>query len=80
MVQSDVYVLGNWRKHGEALPGVRLDPYSSAFALPDWLEGDSIRLRDLHAPVSVALPRTWLLAEGWRRAGTISPWARPGAA
>jgi REP element-mobilizing transposase RayT len=74
------YVLGNWRKHGEALPGVRLDPYSSAFALPDWLEGDSIRLRDVHAPVSVALPRTWLLAEGWRRAGTISPWARPGAA
>jgi hypothetical protein len=73
-----VYVLGNWRRHDEAVPGVRLDPYSSAFAVPDWWTGTSIRIRDVPAAMSVALPRTWLLAEGWRPAGPISPWTRPG--
>jgi REP element-mobilizing transposase RayT len=72
------YTLLNFRKHGEARPNQRLDPYSSAFALPDWLEGPSIRIADIRLPV--ALPKTWLLAEGWRRAGPISPWARPGPA
>jgi REP element-mobilizing transposase RayT len=74
------YVLCNFRKHGDALPGMRLDPYSSAFALPDWWADSAIRLRDVHAPIPVALPKTWLLAEGWRRAGPISPWAKPGPA
>jgi hypothetical protein len=68
------------RKHGESRAHLRLDPYSSAFALPDWMPGPSIRLADVQAPMPVALPRTWLLAEGWRRAGPISPWARPGSA
>jgi REP element-mobilizing transposase RayT len=72
------YVLLNFRKHGEAKPHERLDPYSSAFALPDWLMGDSIRLADV--TMQVALPRTWLLREGWRRAGPLSPWERPGPA
>jgi REP element-mobilizing transposase RayT len=71
------YVLCNWRKHREASSGGRLDPYSSGFALPDW-SSDSISLRAVPAMLPVALPRTWLLAEGWRRAGPISPWARPG--
>jgi putative transposase len=71
-----VYCLNNWRKHGEAQAGLRLDPHSSAFALPDWSLKDSIRLSPELLPV--CLPRTWLLAEGWRRAGPISPWARPG--
>jgi hypothetical protein len=68
------------RKHGESRAHLRLDPYSSAFALPDWMPGPSIRLADVQAPMPVALPSTWLLAEGWRRAGPISPWARPGSA
>jgi hypothetical protein len=68
----------NFRKHGENRASLRLDPYSSAFALPDWTPGPSIRLADVPAPMPVALPRTWLLAEGWRRAGPISPWATPG--
>jgi putative transposase len=75
-----LYTLANWRKHGEARSGGRLDPYSSAFALPDWMSEPSIRLAAVPAPMPVALPRTWLLAEGWRRAGPISPWTRPGAA
>jgi REP element-mobilizing transposase RayT len=71
------YVLCNWRKHGEARGDGRLDPYSSGFALPDW-SSDPTLLRAVPAMLPVALPRTWLLVEGWRRAGSISPWARPG--
>jgi REP element-mobilizing transposase RayT len=71
------YVLCNFRKHGEALPGVRLDPWSSAFALPDW-SPETIVLREVPLLLPVALPRTWLLTKGWRRAGSISPWTRPG--
>lgn len=72
------YVLCNARKHGDLSERVRLDPYSSAFALPDWQTETSIRLADI--TMQVALPRTWLLREGWRRAGPISPWERPGPA
>jgi REP element-mobilizing transposase RayT len=71
------YTLLNFRKHGEAKASQRLDPYSSAFALPDWAPDGLIPLRDVNV-LPVALPRTWLLAEGWRRAGPISPWTRPG--
>lgn len=73
------YVLNNWRKHDEALPGVRLDPWSSAFALPDW-SPEVLAYRDIPLVLPVALPRTWLLATGWRKAGPISPWTRPGPA
>jgi REP element-mobilizing transposase RayT len=71
------YMLLNFRKHGEAGPNQRLDPYSSAFALPDWQSGDSIEIEDV--TMQVALPRTWLLREGWRRAGPLSPWETPSA-
>jgi REP element-mobilizing transposase RayT len=71
------YTLLNFRKHGEATPDERLDRYSSAFALPDWMTGDSIALADV--TMQVALPQTWLLREGWRRAGPLSPWDTPSA-
>jgi REP element-mobilizing transposase RayT len=71
------YVLLNFRKHGEAKPRERLDPYSSAFALPDWQTETSIHFADV--TMQVALPRTWLLREGWRRAGPLSPWETPSA-
>jgi REP element-mobilizing transposase RayT len=71
------YTLCNARKHGELSARVRLDPYSSAFALPDWMTGDSVRLVDV--TMQVALPKTYLLREGWRRAGPISPWDTPSA-
>jgi REP element-mobilizing transposase RayT len=74
------YLLGNWRKHGEAREGERIDRYSSAFALPDWSASATVVLREVPMLLPVALPRTWLLARGWRRAGSISPWARPGPA
>jgi REP element-mobilizing transposase RayT len=71
------YTLCNGRKHGELGGRVRLDPYSSAFALTDWQTETSIRFVDV--TMQVALPRTWLLREGWRRAGPISPWETPSA-
>jgi REP element-mobilizing transposase RayT len=71
------YVLCNARKHRELGERVRFDPYSSAFALPDWQTADSIDLSDV--TMQVALPKTWLLREGWRRAGSISPWETPSA-
>jgi REP element-mobilizing transposase RayT len=71
------YVLLNFRKHGEAKPHERLDSYSSAFALPEWQTDESIQFADV--TMQVALPRTWLLREGWRRAGPISPWDTPSA-
>jgi REP element-mobilizing transposase RayT len=71
------YTLCNARKHGELGKRVRLDPYSSGFALPDWQTETSIRFADV--TMQVALPQTWLLREGWRRAGPISPWDTPSA-
>jgi REP element-mobilizing transposase RayT len=71
------YTLLNFRKHGEGRPSQRLDPYSSAYALPDWQTDASIKLSDV--TMQVALPRTWLLRDGWRRAGPISPWETPSA-
>jgi hypothetical protein len=71
------YTLCNARKHGELSARVRLDPYSSAFALPDWQTETSVRFADV--TMQVALPQTWVLREGWRRAGPISPWDTPSA-
>ena len=72
------YTLLNYRKHREPERNQRLDPYSSAFALPDWTPDGLILLRGVTV-MPVALPRTWLLVEGWRRAGPISPWGTPSA-
>jgi REP element-mobilizing transposase RayT len=71
------YTLCNARKHGDLSARVRLDPYSSAFALTDWQTETRVRFADV--TMQVALPQTWLLREGWRRAGSISPWDTPSA-
>jgi REP element-mobilizing transposase RayT len=74
-----VHVLNDWRRHGvdHAAFG-RFDPYSSSelFAAwgptprPGWLDADE--------PIPVVEPETWLLREGWRSAGAISPYDIPG--
>jgi len=76
------YVLNNWRKHREdAHPGTRLDPYSSAAAFGGWSDGAPMQRLGKDAELlPVWFPQTWLLREGWRRAGPISPWDRPGPA
>jgi len=82
-----VYVLGNFGKHGRHLTSC-VDPYSSAPYFEHFREfpgrapvADQPRLvpRSLDPPRDspVALPRTWLLAQGWRRHGKLSVRDRP---
>jgi REP element-mobilizing transposase RayT len=71
------YVLSNFRKHREDREGLAstwlVDPYSSAISFPDWaeLEGQAWRwpIRETYDPLVVRRPQSWLLREGWKRAG-----------
>jgi hypothetical protein len=75
------YVLLNARRHlakmGRRVPAQAIfDPASSG----RWFDGWT-RPRDpceVHGPLVVAAPRTWLLERGWRRHGLISPAEVPG--
>jgi REP element-mobilizing transposase RayT len=78
------YVLNNWRKHkcdrDRSLFDGKLDPYSSAIWFPGWKERTTptIHIPPDFEPPKVSRPQTWLLAEGWKRAGTpISVWEVP---
>jgi REP element-mobilizing transposase RayT len=72
------YILGNWRKHKEDQHGLAstwlVDPFSTAILFPDWKELQDKALmwpiRQTYDPMIVFRPRTWLLAEGWKLAGT----------
>ena len=74
------YVLANWPRHGEDQRGIArgwlVDPFSMGILFPDWAErADEALLWPLRAtydPLIVYRPRTWLLAEGWKRAGAVS--------
>jgi hypothetical protein len=74
------YVLCNWRKHREDLIGLPstwlVDPFSSGFSFPDWLElegsGRMWEAREGYEPLVVNPPQSWLLSEGWKKSGTIS--------
>ncbi len=75
------YVLLNARRHlaklGRRLSaGPRVDPASSGRWFPGW----SAPLPRALDPPAVASPRTWLLREGWRKAGLISLVEVPGRA
>jgi hypothetical protein len=71
-----VYVIQNWKKHERFARG--LDPLSSAAAFTGWSRAP---LFDRAAARPISPPRTWLLREGWLRAGgTIDPAERPGGA
>jgi REP element-mobilizing transposase RayT len=80
------YVLSNWRKHGEDSAGLArtwlVDPFSSAVSFPDWAELEDRPwmwpIRETYDPLVVRRPRSWLLAEGWKLAGTISAREVPG--
>lgn len=75
------YCLNNWRKHGEdAGRRARVDPFSSGRTFGGWTDSEPfVRLAPDEELLPVWLPRTWLLREGWRKHGPISPWERPGA-
>jgi hypothetical protein len=75
-----LYVLSNFRKHGEdrvaPMSGWTVDWFSSGIVFPGWAEyGDAPFLwrgPATYDPLWVYQPRTWLLREGWRKAGAIS--------
>jgi len=74
------YVMGNWRKHQEdrraPMSTWTIDWFSTAVTFPGWAEyGDEAFLwrgPESYDPLVVYQPRTWLLREGWKKAGTIS--------
>jgi REP element-mobilizing transposase RayT len=72
------YVLLNVRKH---FPGwssaIGYDPASSAAWFDSWRRSLEAGSRP-SGPRPVSLPRTWLLAVGWRRHGLIDPADVPG--
>ena len=50
-----------------------MDPFSSAISFPDWaeLEGQPWMwpIRATYEPMIVRRPQSWLLQDGWMRAG-----------
>jgi REP element-mobilizing transposase RayT len=74
------YVLSNWRKHGEDREGLAstwlVDPFSSGILFPDWteLQDKAVMwpIRETYDPLMVRRAQSWLLAEGWKLAGSIS--------
>src|SRR4051812_5465846 len=75
------YVLANWRRHEEdrvaPMNEWNVDWFSSAAMFPGWAEyrEDEWALwrgPETCEPLVVFRPRTWLLLEGWKKAGPIS--------
>jgi hypothetical protein len=81
------YVLNNWRHHGEDRTGAArrwlVDPFSSGVSFCGWKELEPYdvmwRPPPTYDALWVWLPRTWMLREGWRRAGAISARDVPGS-
>jgi putative transposase len=78
------YVLGNWRRHGEDLrtpwPPRMTDRYSSGPFFAGWITGPPSGLLPFpeDGPLPIRGARSWLLREGWKVHGLLSPWERPG--
>jgi REP element-mobilizing transposase RayT len=81
------YVLLDARRHAaqgrkgerkELKTRVRLDPASSARWFDGWSRLPREEPEPPVAPPPTSAPRTWLLAEGWRRQGLIDPSDPPG--
>ena len=74
------YVMNNFRRHREDLTAPvstwKVDWFSSGIMFPGWAEyGDAPFLwrgPPTYDPLITYQPKTWLLREGWKRAGTIS--------
>jgi putative transposase len=74
------YIMNNFRKHQEdrraPMSSWAIDWFSSAVTFPGWAEyGDEPFLwrgPETYDPLIVYQPKTWLLREGWKKAGTIS--------
>ncbi|HTJ45395.1 MAG TPA: transposase, partial [Kofleriaceae bacterium] len=67
------YIVNNWRHHGcDRYCSWRTDPYSSAHAVAGW----HVEARPDRLPV--VRPTTWLLRDGYERAGPVEPDEVPG--
>jgi REP element-mobilizing transposase RayT len=74
------YVMNNWRKHkedrAERVSSWKIDWFSTAAMFPGWAEyGDQVFLwrgPPSYDPLIVYQPATWLLREGWKKAGPVS--------
>ncbi len=77
-----IYVLNNWRKHGEAGRGVgsraALDGYSSARSFAGWSKRARSVSEHFDDPLPVSPPQTDLLAWEWEWFGKIDPFHVPG--
>lgn len=78
------YVLNNWRRHDEDKSRLAVDwlvdPFSSGDRFVGWreLRGESWRWPPTYEPLCVVPAKSWLLNQGWQRAGTISVLDVPG--
>jgi REP element-mobilizing transposase RayT len=71
------YILDNWRRHrADHRAPWRIDPYSSADAFRGWERPHRYVPRD--NPLPVVRAGTWLLREGWMRAGPVDDAEVPG--
>ena len=63
----------NWRRHDEDRHATwPIDLYSSAISFAGWQERPAMDVPATYLPLPVSAPRTWLLAVGWRKSGSIS--------
>ena len=80
------YVLNNWRRHREDTAGAAarraaVDPSSSGIAFGGWRDHETpFAWPPDYQPLPVAVPRSWLLTDGWRRHVPIDLRAVPGPA
>ena len=71
------YVLNNWRRHrNDTRAPWRIDPYSSAEQFAGWKTPHGYAARK--EPLPCVRPTTWLLTDGWTRAGPIRTDEVPG--
>src|SRR5262249_54193460 len=75
------YVLNNFRKHerqaGRKLAARWIDPCSSGMLFDGWRDVQFAPDRE-RDDLGTLPPRTWLLADGWRRHGLIDVAETPG--
>jgi REP element-mobilizing transposase RayT len=71
------YVLNNWRRHrNDARAPYRIDPYSSAEQFAGWETPHGYPPRA--EPLPCVRPSSWLLTDGWTRAGPVRTDEVPG--